>query len=450
MGKKLTLLLVCILTVSLFSACGKKAVEEETGAKASEVVTAEETSTTADEKSLVFAWWGNQLRNERTQTTLDLYTTEYPNVVFDGQFAGWGDYWTKLATAVAGHTMPDIVQMDYSLLRQYVNKGLLTDLTPYIDNGSLDLSTVDAGIVKSGSIDNGVYAVCIGVNAPALLYNKTLLEENNITIEDNMTMDEFIRVSKEVYEKTGYKTNIAYNLGDSFLTYSLRGQGISMYEDGKFGATSAADFIPFFKFYEQGIEEGWHLTPEVFAESKKASVEQDPLVYGSSPDVRSWSTMIFSNQLTAMQQAAPEGVEIGITTWPSEDPKASNYLKPGQFLSVTNDSKNQEEAVKVVDYFTNSIAANEILLGERGVPASSVVADAISKLMDEKEQLVTEYINKVVTPNCSPIYAPSPEGANEVSVLLDQLEEQLCYGVITAEEAATQLFEEGSKIVESK
>lgn len=452
MKRLLSLLLIGSMVLLMLTACGKKE-ETPTGETTTTTEAKPETTTEAQPEqvsapvNLAMAWWGNQTRNERTQGVLDLYTSEFPNVVFDGQFAEWADYWNKLATAAAGSSLPDVIQMDYKYIQQYVGNKLLVDLNPYIESGVLDVSQVESGILQSGTIDGGTYALCIGVNAPSLLYNKTLLDANGITIKDNMTMDEFIAVSKEVYEKTGYKTNIAYNNGDNFIEYLLRGQGIKLFENGILGAKTAEDLIPFFSIYETGIKEGWHVEPTVFAEITIGSVEQDLMVYGTLPAMQSWCTFAYSNQLTAFSNAAPEGVELGITTWPSPDPKASNYLKPGQFLSVSIDSKNPEEAAKFLNYFTNSVPANEILLGERGVPASAAVAEAIASKISDNDKKVTAYINNVVTPMCSPINEPAPEGANEIYSLIDQLQEQLCYGMITAEEAANQLFTEGNAIL---
>ena len=305
------------------------------------------------DNQLTIAWWGNQTRNERTQAALDLYSEQNAGVTFDPQMNAWSDYWAALATASAGGSLPDVIQMDYQYLSQYVDNNLLVDLTPYMENGTLDMSKVNEGIVGSGSKDGGVYAVCLGVNAPALLYNKTLLDANGITVKDNMTLDEFFAVSKEVYEKTGYKTNIGYGT-DNVFNYVLRGLGHSLFTDGQLSATQE-DAEYFFGLYEKGIKEGWHVSSAIFAEVTVGSVEQDPMIYGSDPANMSWCAFFWSNQLTAMQNAAPEGVEIGITTWPSADPAASNYLKPSQFFSVSAQGSQQEEAVKVVNFFLNSV-----------------------------------------------------------------------------------------------
>lgn len=395
--------------------------------------------------NLTFTWWGNQTRNERTQAALDLYSEQNPGVTFDPQFAEWNDYWDKLATAAAGHSLPDIVQMDYSYLEQYVSNGLLVDLTPYIEDGTINVDNVDEGILNSGKVGDGIYALCNGVNVPALLYNKTLLDEAGITIKDNMTMDEFIAVSKEVYEKTGYKTNIAYG-SDAYIDYFCRAYDEIVYEADSIGA-SQETLDAFYSLYEDGINEGWLIDPSVFAEVTVGSVEQDPMVYGSSPETMSWCFFAYSNQLTATKSAAPEGMEIGMTTWPSADPAKSDFLKPSQFFAVTVDSKNPAEAAKVLDFITNSVECNNILLGERGVPISSEVSNAISENMSEDDRNIITFINEVVTPNSSTISPPAPTAASEAYNLNDNLIEKVCYGELTAAEAAQQMYEEGNEIM---
>ena len=67
----------------------------------------------------------------------------------------------------------------------------------------------------------GLYAINAGVNVPTVVYNKTLLDENGITINDNMTLEEFYAVCRDVYEKTGYKTDVFYGNGADYLGYGL-------------------------------------------------------------------------------------------------------------------------------------------------------------------------------------------------------------------------------------
>lgn len=453
MKRKFALLLAAAMTAASLAGCGSSSASGDTAADttAAEAGTTETAESTEGSNSgsanLVMAWWGNQTRNERTQKIIDLYSEQNPGVTIDGQFSEFNDYWQKLATAAAGHSMPDIVQMDYKYLNQYVTNGLLVDLTPYIEDGTINTADCNRDVLNSGSVNGGLYALCNGINSPALLYNKTLLDENGITVKDNMTLDEFIDVCKEVYEKTGYKTNLCYNQNEQWIEYFLRADDIVLYEDGKLGGDSYEPYADFFKLYEDGLKDGYVIDPSVFAERSIGSVEQDPLVYGSSPETMSWCAFAYSNQLTATVSAAPEGTEIGLTTWPSADPKKSDYLKPSQFFAISTDSKNPEEAAKILNFITNDVDCNNILLGERGIPLSSKTAEAIAPNLDETTQKVITFVNDVVSANSSQVNPPSTNGASEVNDLINKLQEQVCYGQLSAEDAGKQLFEQGNQIM---
>ena len=453
MKRKFALLLAAAMTAASLAGCGSSSASGDTAADttAAEAGTTETAESTEGSNSgsanLVMAWWGNQTRNERTQKIIVLYSEQNPGVTIDGQFSEFNDYWQKLATAAAGHSMPDIVQMDYKYLNQYVTNGLLVDLTPYVEDGTIDTADCNQDVLNSGSVNGGLYALCNGINSPALLYNKTLLDENGITVKDNMTLDEFIDVCKEVYEKTGYKTNLCYNQNEQWIEYFLRADDIVLYEDGKLGGDSYEPYADFFKLYEDGLKDGYVIDPSVFAERSIGSVEQDPLVYGSSPETMSWCAFAYSNQLTATVSAAPEGTEIGLTTWPSADPKKSDYLKPSQFFAISSDSKNPEEAAKILNFITNDVDCNNILLGERGIPLSSKTAEAIAPNLDETTQKVITFVNDVVSANSSQVNPPSTNGASEVNDLINKLQEQVCYGQLSAEDAGKQLFEQGNQIM---
>ncbi len=416
----------------------------ETGATESN-----DSNTAVNGCTLSMAWWGNQTRYELTQDALTLYSEQNSGITFETQALEWNDYWTKLASQAAENSLPACIQMDYSYLQQYVSNGLLVDLTPYVESGLLDVSDVDPGILESGSVDGKLYAICAGVNAPALFYNKTLLDDLGIAISDNMTTKEFMDICRQVYEQTGIKTALSYATGDSYLPFLLRGQGINQpFNDDSLNIPSANALLPCFQVYEAGTKEGWAIGSEVFASLTANVAEQSPLVYFTSEDTQSWCGFFWSNQLSSLMDAAPDGMEIAITTWPSDNPQLSNYLKPSLFFAITKDAgENEEETVKVINYFLNSTDANEILLHDRGVPASSKVAAAISPMLDDTAKTVTAYINNVVTPNCSPINPPIPDGAIEVYDYYNQLIDRILIGQITAKEAANALYEQGNEIM---
>lgn len=440
------------MTAGLLGGCGNSggpAAEsgnsrtDQTGARTEQVSGEEE----KEPINMSVFWWGSQLRNERTQQILDMYAQEHPYITFDGQFSD--DYWTRMATLAAGHTLPDVVQMVYGYLAQYAEEGTLVDLTPYIEDGTIDVSNVAESILDTGRVGDGIYAICNGINASALFYNKTLLDDAGIELHDYMTVAEFENLCREVYEKTGYKTSLTYGsyTSETYMQYLLRSEGKSLYADGALGVDNADELLPFFRLYENGIKEGWHLDPSLYVERTRGQVQEDPMVYGSSPENMSWCGFYSSNQLVAMQSAAPEGMDIALTTFPADDSKAAMWLNPSQFFCVSSDSKHPEEAAALINYITNSIECNNVLMGERGVPISGVVAETISEKQSEDDQEVIAYINDVVTPNCSTIDAPSPSNGSEVVSLLDSLTEKVMYQELSAQDAAQQFFDQANAIL---
>ena len=396
------------------------------------------------ETHLNVAWWGNQTRNDRTQAVLDLYTAE-TGTTFDVTMNNFGDYWTTMATASAGGQLPDVLQHSTTYIQQYVDNGLLLNLDPYIESGALDVSNIGESVLNLGLINDGIYGICVGTNGLACLYNKTALDAAGLQINDLTTMDDFLVLCKEVYDKTGYKTDLGYGT-ENFLPYVIRGLGKSLFVDGQLGVT-VEDMTYFYGLYERGVKEGWLLGGDVFASLVAGSVEQNPMVYGSDPSNMSWCAFNWTNQMVAMQNAAPEGMTLGLTTLPSPDPVKSNYLACSMYFSISANTAEPDEAVKFLNYFVNSVDANKILLGERGIPVSSVVGDAIADDLDDVTKQVVAFVNNVVVPNSSPTPAADPDGASEVHAANRELVEQISYGAITAEEAAQMFIDTATEIL---
>lgn len=447
MKKALALAMTGLMALSL-AACSSNSSSSAgaSAAQTSETADMGTAATEGAETAMTFSWWGNQVRNEGTQAVIDLYTEQNPGITIDGQFSVWDDYWTKLATASAGHNLPDIIQMDYHYLQQYVDNGLLVDLQPYVDSGVIDVSNIPESALDLGRVDGGLYAIDIGSTGPSLVYNKTLLDGAGITVPDNMTVAQFEDLCREIYEKTGYKTAIGYGTAD-LLKFWLRGQDMSLYNETNdgMGVSSYEDLLPYFQFYETGISEGWMIGSEVYAELANGSMEQNPLVYGSSPEMMSWCGNPFSNQLVALQAAADaQGIELAITSLPSDNLQKSNYLTASQYLSISTDSSNPDAAAEFIDFWVNSVEANEILLGERGTPVNTEVANAIAPKLDEVTRKANDYVTNVLAPNSSPINPLVPKTASAFEEVHASIQEAICYGSISAEEAAKQLYEQGN------
>ena len=402
-----------------------------------------------------FGWWGNQVRDAATHEALAYFTENFPNVTFNELAENWSNYWSKMSTYAADSSLPDLMQQDYALIEQWVEAGDLLDLTPYVESGALDLSGISQSIIDTGKVGDGIYAVCAGVNAPALLYNKTLTDELGIEVPDNLTWDKFVEISKEIYEKKGIGVIYGQGNSENYPTYYARSLGhVDFYQKDGLSLT-AEEAAGYYQNILTGVAEGWMFNTDQIANVNVNDIAQSPMVFGATPDVRTWCSIAFSNQIHAFQDAATaDGIELGICSWPSADPVKSNYMKPGQFFSVTTDAKNPDVAVAVLNYLINDPQANILLKAERGVPANSEVAAAIAEevnKIDPTYGVAVDYL-AIVEKNSSPIFPPLPSYSGTVNDdVLKRLSDDalLKNPTRTAEEMGVDLVDSAKDIAEN-
>lgn len=422
-------------------ACGADAPTSETGSATESQGTA---ASSGGEEEIVIrvAWWGSQARHDATTAVMDLYTQEHPNVKFVTEFSDFSAYWDKMATQAAAGSLPDIIQMDSSFIRQYTENGLLADLSEYEASGVLDLSDASQSIVDSGRVDGKLTGVCLGVNAPAMIYDKEAAAAAGVEIKNGMTISEFEDAAQKITQATGLKMDAGYISGGTMAEYFMRGVGKNLFQKDRLGVDSAEELTRVFQLLEDSLQGGYSASAEELNSLVGASVEQSLLATG-----KNWMTFAWSNNLISYNSAA--GKEFGMVTYPTwdDDTDKAMYLKPSQFFSVTSNSKVVEECAKFLDFFTNSVEANQILRAERGIPISAAVADAIKPEMDATTQQVFDYIAEI-TPYCSTYPVPVSTGGSELPDLFNSLYEQMAYGKLTAAQAAEEAFTQGNAILE--
>lgn len=404
------------------------------------------TQTSADGEHLTIAWWGSQDRNNKQAQVDKLFEKENPGVKIDGQFSQYSDYWQKLATGAAGDQMPDIIAMDSPYFSQYADNDLLVDLQPYVNTGTLDLSEVSKATVDAGRSEEGnLYAISGGSNAPALMYDKTLLDSLGITIPKNWTWDDFIDICREVYEASGVKTNAGYYRDVFVLQYLLRGDGKELFKNGQLNVTDESQIEPYFVMFQKGIDEGWHLDPTVFTEISLSAINQDPLIAYSDAAHRSWCNFGWSNSLPSLQSLVTNGDKLALTTWPSANIKKSNYVHPSMYWAITKNCKNPELAARWIDFYVNNAQANKIMGTDRGVPINNKMYAVIKEGLGESDLTAIEYLRKVVEPNSSTISAPMPEKSSQInSSIMPSIQEEILYKRLDAKQAAEKFISQAS------
>jgi multiple sugar transport system substrate-binding protein len=116
------------------------------------------------------------------------------------------------------------------------------------------------------------------------------------------------------------------------------------------------------------------------------------------------------------------------------------------FFSLTSHGTNLEAGALFINFFTNSVEANEILAAERGVPVSTAVADAIKPSMEPAAAATFDFLANL---EVSPIQPPDPvaHGDIQTNVYEPLVIDPLMYGQITPEEAVDTFIEEANAIL---
>ncbi|UOQ48201.1 extracellular solute-binding protein [Gracilibacillus caseinilyticus] len=441
--KKSLLVLLGMMMILWLAACSGDGGNEETSGDDN---ASEETADNGDsegaesgdeEVTLRIAWWGSQPRHDYTLEVIKLYEEQHPNVTIEPEYASWDDYWQKLAPQAAANELPDIVQMDLSYLSQYAENNQLADLSPFIGS-NIDDTNISQNAIDGGKVGDGVYGFNLGVNALSFHYNPEIMSELGYDeFPEEWTWEEYQEISQKAVDAGYYFDNGLK--ADVFFNYYLRQNGKRLYaEDGSgLGYEDDQLFVDFFKMVQEQVESGATPTPDFLAQL--AGPEDDPVVKGEGVGIFQWS-----NQFVGLEDISESSFEFAPTPGPNVD--QGLFLKPSMFFSVSENSEQKEAAADFINFFINDVEANKLILGDRGVPVSSEVKDALLSEVSEAQAKVFEYV-AWAEENSTAMGAPDPAGAGEVIELIDGLQEQIAYGEISPEDAATQFRTQAESIL---
>ncbi|MFP3122466.1 sugar ABC transporter substrate-binding protein [Ectobacillus funiculus] len=430
--KKLFLSMLSLVLLVVMTACGSKS--ESTSGKTEKEAAEKEPIT------LRVSWWGGQPRHDYTMKVIEMYEKEHPNVKIEAEFANWDDYWKKLAPMAAANQLPDVIQMDLAYLSQYGEKGQLEDLAPYTKNKTIDVSSIDPNNLSGGMIGNKLYGFSLGSNVLSVIANDDLLEQAGVEINDtNWTWDDFEKMAIQVQDKTGkYGTN-TMNPPDVFFPYYLRTKGEKFYKKDGTGLAYSDDklFVEYFERQLRLVNAKTFPTPDEQAQIK--GLEDDFIVKGTA--AVTWN---YSNQYVGFAQLSKSALSLHLP--PEQAKEKALFLRPSMFFSVPKSSKHKEEAAKFIDFFTNNVEANKLIKGDRGVPVSSKVADAIKPELSEEAKKVFEYVEQA-SQHASKADPPDPLGSAEVMKALKDISDQILFKKITPEEGAKKFREQANEIL---
>jgi len=113
------------------------------------------------------------------------FKAKYPNVTVKVEIQQWGEIGTKLDTAYAGSTPPDVVELGNTLVAKYAAAGALEDISG--KKGSFDNSgTWLQSLTDSCTVSGKLYCVPYYAGSRAIIYRKDFFASANVQVPDSL------------------------------------------------------------------------------------------------------------------------------------------------------------------------------------------------------------------------------------------------------------------------
>ncbi|MFY1674815.1 ABC transporter substrate-binding protein [Plantactinospora sp. WMMB334] len=385
--------------------------------------------------SIEFFWWGGEARAEMTQQALDLYKQKNPNVTINAVWQAFDGYYDKLATISAGGNAPDIFQIDDNGLAEYAGRNVTLDLTPYVEDGKIDLSKHAESLTRYGQIDGKQVAVATGENTPAMIYDRTKLAELGVGApQEGWSYDQFFTWAAEVTAKGGGKYWGTMDTSSDYkaLWLWLRAQGKEFYDGNKLAFTEA-DLAAWFTLWQEARARNATPPADVVHEAVTGSVATQLVVTGKAA-----TSFMWSNQLGELQKATKN--ELGMVAYPG-DPKGQ-WARASLYWAGSRSTDHPEVVADVINFLVNDPEVAKIFGVDRGLPANMETRTAIEATLTDPAMKTTVAFENALAPKFGPAPTPPPKGHSGLRNKLRDIAESVTYGRATPSDAAKQFFAE--------
>ncbi len=149
-------------------------------------------------------------QNWELGTIIPDFEKQNPNIRINLVVVPSSDFDTKMQTMIAANTPPDIwSHWGPSGFQDYVNRGLVADLTPYIARDNFDLSDFQPEVLDIYKVDGRLMGLPILSTGSFLFYNKDLFDKAGIAYppsswdDRTWTYDKFLEMCKALTSVTG-------------------------------------------------------------------------------------------------------------------------------------------------------------------------------------------------------------------------------------------------------
>ncbi|MGW5162913.1 ABC transporter substrate-binding protein [Nonomuraea wenchangensis] len=375
---------------------------------------------------------------------VDEWNKANPNIQVTYVQGSWDNVNDQLVTQFAGGTAPDVIHNDSPALSGFASDGYLLDLKDKLPaelKGDIPQSAWDTVTFDDGKGGQGVYGVPFLQESQVIIANKKLLDAAKVrvpTADNPWTWDEFSEAAKKMTKDGTFgvawamkspvnKTlNLALNFGGTFFQTA----------DGK----TTVKVGPEEREVLQRIYDQLHTDKSADPDALGQGTA-DPLPAFYKGKFALLPAGVYLRQQVAEQ--APDGFEW--VTLPGPKGTTAEQGAVSQTLSIAQDSKHPEEAMKFMSFFLNGPNQAKLAKGDWLLPTSqSAASDPAITTQENGWDVATASAKNLVV---APFLKVNGFDEWKSKVATPVLQEYFA-GKITLDDAAKRLVDEGNKVLE--
>ncbi|MBB6345329.1 ABC transporter substrate-binding protein [Nonomuraea muscovyensis] len=322
--------------------------------------------------TLTYAYWDEENQGAAMRKITEEFTKAHPDIEVKLQFTPNKEYWTKLQTAAAGGTAPDVFWMNGPRIGLYASQGALLPLSDRIAKDKLDLGKYPKSLVDLYTLDGKQYGIPKDFDTIGLWYNKDLFDAAGVKYPDaSWTWDDVRDAAKRLTDPAKGVHGIGAMAWSQELYYNtiFQAGGHVISEDKKKSGYDDPATIEGLKFWKDLLDR--KLSPTV-----QQMTDNDPIEMFKSGKLAMW----YDGSYDAAQYNKTEGLNADVAPLPA-GPKGKATVIHGLANVIYAKTEHPEQAWEFLK-FLGSEQANRIQ-AESGavIPAYEGLQDSWVKSM---------------------------------------------------------------------
>jgi len=364
----------------------------------------------------------------------NIFEEENPGIKIEVETIGFGDYFTKLMTVIAGGNPPDAFELNYENFYTYAKKGVLMDLGNLMKNTNFDSSVINEMALNAFKADNKQFGLPFSFSNVLLIYNKDLFDKAGVEYPNSDWTWVEEQAAAEKIRALGRNTFGIFHPVHFWEFYKVvRQNGGNLFNKDRTAFTVNSS---------QNIETLQFMVDRIL----KTNVMPNDAQLAGMGDwdlfVSGRIGMIVTGTWAFPTFTSDAEFEWDVEIEPGMKDKATHFFSNGLVLSKK--AKNTEAAFKWIEFLSSNKKVAKIRIDAAwelpAVTYEDILADYVSQTPPNNKEAVFESLDYLVTP-------PVIEQFAEMADIMNRYLEAARYGDMTPKEALDKAQEElSSKI----